>query len=278
MWNTGVLLLRQIRGVMNVKVSFWIMKVLLLVITVILLLAVAAQAIIALTYNKNLTKNYSHNTEAYDYKEALIDGSIDVKELEKLFPSIESAFGYNLTNVISTPITIHYYNSIGDQSPAYVIDKGKRIHVKKDINSLSAVVGYGLDSMPTDVSGWRIAYPFTTDTGMSNELLYVRLDELFDVACSWVNANEFLVKMARLSLINTDEILAKRVYQRMRLTRDNTIREFTLIVDHRLYDNGVYLSPDLFGPVFPVSSLIMLVLAILVAGIWVFLGVTSKWT
>lgn len=225
----------------------------------------------ALTHNHKLAENYSYRQEAYDYEEAIINGNIDIKEVEKFFPSIETLVGYNLTNVISAPVTIRYYHAIGDQSPAYVIDKGTRIHVKKDSNSLSVNVGYGLDSMPTDAVGWRIAYPFTTDSaGISNELLYVRIDELFDVARSWANANEFVVKVARSSLINTDESLVKRVYQRMWLTRNTTIRLFTLLVDHRLYDSGVYLSPDLFVPVFPTSSLLLSALAILIAGIWVF--------
>jgi hypothetical protein len=233
------------------------MKTLFSVITVILLLVVVIQTVIALTHNHNLKKNYAHLPEDYDYKEVIIDGSINVKEVEKLFSSIETLPRYNLTNVISTPVTIRYYNAIGDLSPAYVIDKGKRIYVRKDNNSLSVKVGYGLDSMPTDVTGWRIAYPFTTDAGISNELLYVRMDELFDVACSWVNANKYLVQRG----------------QQMRLTRNNTIRRLTLFVDHKLYDSGVYLSPDLFVPVFPVSSLILSVLAILAAGTWVFLSV-----
>jgi hypothetical protein len=172
------------RSAMNVKVLF-------LVITIILLLILAVQTVIALTHNHNMQKNYVHHPEAYDYKEAIANGNINVNEVEKLFPSIEALLGHNLTNAISTPVTIRYYYAIGDLSPAYVIDKGKRIHVRKDSNSLSVKVGYGLDSMPTDVAGWRIAYPFTTDTGISNELLYVRMDELFNVARSWVNTTVF---------------------------------------------------------------------------------------
>jgi len=246
-------LLRQISGAMNVKVLF-------LVITIILLLILAVQTVIALAHNHNMQKNYMHHPEAYNYKEAIIDGSINVKEVEKLFPSIEPAIAYNLTKVISTPVMIRYYHAIGDQSPAYVIDKGERIYVRKDSNSLSVEVGYGLDSMPTDVAGWRIAYPFTTDIAISNELLYVRMDELFDVASSWVNTNKYLVQRG----------------QQMQMTRNNTIRRLTLLVDHRLYDSGVYLSPDLFVPVFPVSSLIISAMAILAASTWVFLRIAKK--
>ncbi|MEN6314217.1 MAG: hypothetical protein ABFD25_08235 [Clostridiaceae bacterium] len=235
-------------------------KVLFLAISVILLLAVAVQTVTALMYNHSLTKNYVHKPETYDYKGAIIGGSINVNEVEKLFPSIETLPGYNLTNVISSPVTIRYYYAIGDRSPAYVIDKGTRIHVRRDGNSSSVKVGYGLDSMPMDVAGWRIAYPFAVDTGISNELLYVRLDELFDVARSWVNANKYLVHQG----------------QQMRLTKNNTIRRITLLIDHRLYDNGVYLSPDLFVPVFPVSSGVLSALAILTAGVWAFLSVVRK--
>ncbi len=237
------------------------MKILFYIITLTLLLVIVVNTVIALAHNHNLVKNYTHHPEAYDYKEAIIDGSINVKEVEKLFPSIETLPGYNLTNVISTPVTIRYYYAIGDLSPAYVINKGKRIHVRKTSNSLSVKVGYGLDSMPSDIAGWRIAYPFTTDTGsISNELLYVKMDELFDVARSWVNTNKYLVQQG----------------QQMRLTKNKTIRRLTLLVDHRLYDSGVYLSPDLFIPVFPVSSLILTALAILAAGTWVFLRAAKK--
>lgn len=117
---------------------------------------------IVLTHNHNIQKNYVHHPEAYDYKKAITNGNIDVNEVEKLFPSTETLLGHNLTNVISTPVTIYYYYAIGDLSPAYVIDKGKRIHVRKESNSLSVNVGYGLNSLPTDVACWRIAYSFTT--------------------------------------------------------------------------------------------------------------------
>ena len=231
------------------------MKVIFLIITLFLLLVIAVRTVMSLRYNFKLSNNYSHNPEAYNYKEALEGRVINLSNVEDLFSSIVAPLGYNLTNVVSTPVKIHYYYAIGDQSPAYIIDKGKRIFVKKDSNSLSVEVGYGLDSLPTDVAGWRIAYPFATDTGISNELLYVRMDELFNVARSWVIANEAHVKEG---------------YQ-LWLTRSNRIRLSTLCVDRRLYNSGVYLSPDLFVPIFSVSSLIMSMMSIFTFVAWVFI-------
>lgn len=260
------------KGAIN-KINF---KMLFLLITIILILILAVKTVTALTHNHKLTKDYSLDPEAYNYKDALIDGKIDIKEVEKLFPSIEAAIAHDHTNIVNVPITISYYHAIGDSSPAYVIDKGERIHVRKDSNSLSVKVGYGLDSMPTDVEGWRIAYPFSTDTGLYNELFYVRIDELSEVARSWVDTNDSLLKKAAHPSINADDPLVKRVYQAMQLTKNNIIRGFTLLVDHKLYDSGVYLSPDLFFPVFPISSIIISAMAILSAGTWMFLCKAKK--
>ncbi|WP_148497750.1 hypothetical protein [Paenibacillus senegalensis] len=231
------------------------LRSLLLIVSIVLFLIVGIQTVTALTHNHNLTRNFVHDPETYDYKNAMMDGRINVGEVERLFPTAEAPLGYDLNNVIRTPVKIRYYDAIGDQSPAYVIEEGEPVHVKKDRNTLSVKVGYGLDSVPADAAGWRMAYPFSADSGTSNELLYVRSEDLLKIARSWVNANEFIVQRGK----------------QLGLSKNNTIQRLTLQVDHQLYDSGVYLSPDLYASVFPASSVILLALAIFSGGASLFL-------
>jgi len=242
------------------------LRVLFLLITIILVLILAVQTVMAIVHNHNLRKNYKHNPYAYKYKEAIINGDLDLKKIRYIFPQAMPAINFNITKVISTPVTIRYYNAIGDLSPAYVIDKGERIRVKKENSSPYNEAGYGLLSLTTHIAGWRIAYPFNTDNGFitdagtSEKLLYVRLDDLYKVARSWVRMDKTLTSFIQKEL----------------MTRNGYARRTVLFADRLLYERGVYLSPDLFVPVSPTSSLIISAMAVLSACTWVFLRFARK--
>lgn len=105
------------------------LKRLLSVITVIFLLVVIGRAVHALIFNYGLTKNFIQEAEDYD--------PANVEEVERLLPNIEALIAYEYTNVLKSPVTIRYYEEIGDSSPAYVIEKGERIYVFKDSDSSS---------------------------------------------------------------------------------------------------------------------------------------------
>lgn len=213
-------------------------------ISIILLIAIVVQAVTAFIHNQTLHRRFVHHPEAYDYKTAVMQGNLDVNEVAKLFPTIEALPVYRLKDQIHTPVTIRYYHAIGDRTPAYSIEKGRRIQVREENRSLSQQVGYGLYSLPTHIAGWRLAFPFLAEEAAPRELLYVRLEDLNAAARAWIKDNPSL--------------------QNMRVTP----RDATFLVDNQLYDSGVYLSSDLFLPMFPRSSFLLLGLMILSVGAW----------
>lgn len=212
-------------------------------------------------HHQQLKNNYVDQSGAYDYQAAVVQGRIDLPQVQRLFPAIAALPETRLTNVIHAPATLHYYHAIGDRTPAYTIEKGTRIRIRLKQLSLPDQVGYGLYSLPTDVAGWRLAVPFHVEHVRAHHpLLYVKQDELLEVARAWVGHNPSLAAQG----------------QQMKWSKPELTRRLTLWVDHQLYDSGVYLSPDLLGPVFPRSSFLLLSLALLTAGLWVMEGIRAK--
>lgn len=134
-------------------------------------------------HHQQLKNNYVDQSGAYDYQAAVVQGRIDLPQVQRLFPAIAALPETRLTNVIHAPATLHYYHAIGDRTPAYTIEKGTRIRIRLKQLSLPDQVGYGLYSLPTDVAGWRLAVPFHVEHVRAHHpLLYVKQDELLEVA------------------------------------------------------------------------------------------------
>lgn len=253
------------------------MKKLSSITVIILLLIVVVNVVITLVHNHNMShvtkvfssqpvKKFVRNPKAYDYESAITTSNINVDEVLALFPSAVALpkSSYDFTNEIVAPVTIHYYNAIGDLTPVFVINKGERIHVKNGSSLSLPVYGYGFDSLPTNVAGWRIAYPFISDSP-NEQLFYVRLNELASVARSWIKVNNILYKNY---VQQGEEIIW--------LTEKKKIQIITMQADRVLYETGVYLSPDLYRPVIPISSVIMLALVFIIIGVRIYLHVAKR--
>ena len=72
------------------------------------------------------------------------------------------------------------------------------------------------------------------------------------VSQSWVNENKGLIKLGN----------------HLGFSKRQTIEQLTLQVDQILYDYGIYLSPALYKPIFPMSSVFLLALTMLTTIAW----------
>ncbi|MBQ9939497.1 MAG: hypothetical protein IJO96_08205, partial [Oscillospiraceae bacterium] len=141
---------------------------------------------------------------------------------------------------IVTPVTINYYADINDTTPAYTIEKGTTVHCESAYHK-DDVTYHGIQSIPTNKRGWRIAKPFiVTGEKRNNTFLYVKTSDLEAVADAWAKENI--------------DILSEHPLGMKSVTKSNLL----LCIDHLLYDSGVYLSPNLLTPVFSPAVIVSL--------------------
>ena len=191
--------------------------------------------------NCKLRNEFEPKEAAYPYAEEIKKEDIDFELLyesmrnEVLLPYRGMGAVSHITDII-TPVTINYYADINDTTPAYTIEKGTTVHCesayhKDDVNY------HGIQSIPTNKRGWRIAKPFIVNgEKRNNTFLYVKTSDLEAVADAWAKENI--------------DILSKNPLGIKSVTKSNLL----LRIDHLLYDSGVYLSKNLLTPVFsPVS-------------------------
>lgn len=238
-----------------------------LILTLIFSAFIVAHAVFSLSHNFLLKNNFPNDPDAYDYRTDITDGSIDLRSVQMLFSGAVSLIDLvgtdDITNVMNTPVTMRYYNAIEDDAPVHTIEKGTAIVIKENVDHsfmpYPESVGYGLDSLPTDVNGWRLGEPFRTSVEDADDnLYYIKRDDLLAVSRAWVNENKGLVQLGK----------------HMGLSK-KTIEQLTLQVDQQLYDHGIYLSPVLFKPIFPMSSVFFLAFTILSFMTWRFFAKRS---
>ncbi len=211
-------------------------------------LIVAIQAVVAVSHNRRLERGFLPMENVYPYAQAADSGDLELQRIEWLFSDIISMAGYPTLNYeIDSPVDIEYYRAIGDGTPAYTIPKGGRIMVEFGFRSLRESLAYGLCSLPTTARGWRLGYRFqAVGDEASDELLYVELKDLRRVALAFMQANPQMLSSPL------------PIYE--------TLDRLTLQADETLYAHGesrgrgIYISPDLYKPVVPISSVVMLVL------------------
>jgi hypothetical protein len=100
----------------------------------------------------------------------------------------------------------------------------------------------GTDSLPTHEQGWRLAKPFIVEgeSTLSDNLLYVKLSDLKEIAEAWVETNP--------------KTMASQ-------TKHERVKNITLRCDKYLYREGIYLSPDLEKPILSNFTYTMFALA-----------------
>ena len=195
--------------------------------------------------NCKLRLEFEAKEDAYPYAEEIKKEDID---FELLYESMrnEVLMPYrgmgtpNYNHDIVTPVTINYYADINDTTPAYTIEKGTTVHCESAYHK-DDVTYHGIQSIPTNKRGWRIAKPFiVTGEKRNNTFLYVKTSDLEAVADAWAKEN--------IDILSENPLGMKSVTKSYLLLR----------IDHLLYDSGVYLSKNLLTPIFSPAVIVSL--------------------
>ncbi|KWX88974.1 hypothetical protein AMQ83_03350 [Paenibacillus riograndensis] len=135
-------------------------------------------------------------------------------------------------------MSLQYYteNPSGETAVALEIPKGTIIEAtpKETQGSSFYELGYGYTSYPTYEKGWRYVRPFKTaeaaSPGLGEEYYYIEIDSIEAVLKSAIRANKPFLTAVRQQYWNLGQ----------------GTHTFARLIDDALYQNGAYLSPDLF--------------------------------
>ena len=236
--------------------------------TVLVILCVVSACICAgtaayhLYSNLKLRNGFQQADHAYPYEEALEKGEINPDIIGKRYSGISTMVGFGDKKDIECPVTIRYYADMNGKQPAYVIEKGTKIHIDADKILNSEMVFRGVGSLPTEKAGWRLSFPFAEWGKPENDtLLYVNLSDLQQAVLAWMKENPKTVKWMQTGTAQ----------QKLLPTEANIINYLLLSNDRTLYEKGVYLSKDLMDPVIsPAVIISFCIFVVLLAGVlWV---------
>ena len=186
--------------------------------------------VVNLVHNIKLKRGFTPSYK-FDYLEALNDGTLK----KKMFPyqiSVQAMIGYDTqNNLITVPSDLKYTF----QNEQLIIHQGEVVDIHYNETYLLPY-GYGFQSYPTEKAGERAAMPFklASEEKAIAELYHIRLSELRPVLAEYYAVNYH----------------AGSKFERwMRFQYENAKRSTVLYnADRLLYDEGIYLSPDLFRP------------------------------
>lgn len=114
--------------------------------------------------------------------------------------------------------------------------------------------GYGLYGYPIYAAGWRYVQPFVAageEAGEAQPLAFIPTESLEQVA------REILTRVPKL------QQLARAVG----FTDTEAARRMVRVIDEQFYANGVFLSPDLYEPVWTWSSTLLAAAAVVLIGV-----------
>jgi len=204
----------------------------------------------ALYDNHQLRDQFPATAGGNPYQQGIPIEEMDLTAYDSYFPNIFAALGYSLTHRIEAPVSLRYYTDIPDDEAAFAfeIPKGATIVAIPEGTTGSAFqeVGYGYTSFPTYEKGWRYVRPFVTAEGLDSadneQYYYVNMDSLEAVLDKVIEVNQPFHAAIRQQGWSLNE--GKHVISRY--------------VDNALYQNGAYLSPDMFYRVFDRINVMLL--------------------
>ncbi|WP_405107074.1 hypothetical protein MHH28_26350 [Paenibacillus sp. FSL K6-1217] len=221
------------------------------VLTVIILICVVVYRTgSAWVHNHQLRKDFSAAATASPYVQGIPLEQMDLSAYSSYFPGISGEPEYSLTHRIEAPVSLQYYTEIpgGATAVALEIPKGTMIEAipPKSQGSSFYELGYGYTSYPTYEKGWRYVRPFKTaedaNPALSEKYYYVQMDSLEAVLDSAIRANKPF----------------RAAVRQQHWTLDQGKHTFARYIDDVLYQNGAYLSPDLFYRTFDRWNIMLL--------------------
>lgn len=210
--------------------------------------------------NHRIEKGFTKVENAYPYAEAVGNNELDLTAVSDYF-SYDMALGkYDYQYEIVTPFVISYYAEIGDKTPVLTIEKGEIMSISIQGMTESTFTFRGIESLPTNKAGWRLAKPFSVvGKEATDALLYVKLDELKSVVVQWLKENP----SAELALGNTVMV------QGLKPTKRNMCSYLALVSDRTFYTRGVFLSADLKQSISLPALCLIISLLILVVVVYI---------
>lgn len=234
-------------------------KKLMIILSVVLLLISIISVIFNVYSNIILKKSFKSREDSYPYEQAAKNLHIDLNKISMMFPKASAPIGYDYKEEIISPISISYYKSKDDSTPIYTIEKGDIIHFKTTGFTSSEITYRGVESLPTNIQGWRLVKPFEVEGKKANDnLLYVKLSDLKKVSKTWLDENPKV--MTSMSSHMQGLFPTKQEYVNLIIFR----------IDRILYEEGVYLSPDLYKPILSVLTYVTFTLAFVISMLYLF--------
>jgi hypothetical protein len=197
----------------------------MIILSLLIFIVIVIRIGITLWDNYRLTKQFTPNPdEPYQQQLPLSEEGFIDDYIYKLYsPFALAPIGRPNTFVLEQPI--YYYSAPDDKlEPEIVLEAGKTYIIStNDINDYK----YGIQSWPTYKRGWRYVIPFVEAGGIRlvTQAYYVKLKDLYSPLKSITGGLRYL------------------------LPAGHNYRSALLIKDQMLYDEGYYLSPDLYKPI-----------------------------
>ena len=232
-------------------------RIALLVLLIAFALASVALILYDAACSARLRSRFSPKADAYPYAQAVQRNELDLDAVAACFPDAVALLRYDFRNTLEAPSAISYYADVKGE-PVWTIEKGERIDFRTEDAAGQVFSFRGIETLPTDKAGWRLATPFAAAGGEpADALLFVKLEDLAPVTARWLEENPGAEK-ALQGLVRAQGLLP---------TKGNLCRYILLFTDRTLYSQGVFLSADLRRPVFsPASVLCLVVTVLLLAG------------
>lgn len=227
------------RGALRIFAS----KLFLLILIIPIALLTYRMVVIG-SYNRAISEYYSENEDvSEEYRNHSDVRDIDFNALNEYGFYYTKSYPGEMIEV-RLPITVSYYSSTADKSPALTIPKGTSVYIS---TSTAIAKGYGASSYPSYEKGWRYAAPFVIADGSQwdekliadSDMYYVKTSELVSVVETMYRDKK--------SLQDTFDKQQKYDGKYIEYTGDEKsfAKYYVLQIDRSLEAGGYYLSPDL---------------------------------
>lgn len=259
-----------------------------LLVVLLLIVGVISAGLVCFSvqYNYLLQQRFTNSEQAYPYADAVDTNELDMKTISSYFPDGVTLVRYNYQNEIRSPTVISYYADMKDEIPTLIIEKGEIISFKNEGWTQSVFSYRGTDSLPTNKAGWRLVKPFLVKgKEPTDELMYVKLNELLSVTAQWLQDNPGMERMLQNDVINQwmkeypgmEGMLQRSIAKQMLRPTQRDISKFILLfADRILYTKGVFLSSDLKHPIISSAVIVCLIVFLILLLVLILIKFRNK--
>ena len=216
---------------------------------------------VILCHNFKLQAGFQDNGKKEQYTQRIPLEKMDFSQYNQYFGNNTALLHHNYHVFLNLPKSICYYTSPDAASPVLELPKGCMVTVLPAGEGFTSMTGYGLASYPTYQKGWRYVAPFQTGAcELKSNLLdsytlksyYVRTEDLEAVMHEFFIQNKGMQAEAQQAGVSKQEYIRRALYK----------------VDEVFYQNGVFISPDLYRPLFDFPNWICIIVFLFLFSIW----------